>query len=38
MYQNNEKADSQIFAIIERTEDDFDLEYYFIIKKLGKPI
>ena len=34
--QNNEKADSRIFAIIERTEDDFDLEYYSKIKKAWK--
>ena len=30
--QNNEKEDSRIFSIIERTEDDFDLEYYSKIK------
>ena len=34
--QNNEKVDSRIFAIIERTEDDFDLEYYSKIKKAWK--
>ncbi len=34
--QNNEKVDSRIFAIIERTENDFDLEYYSKIKKAWK--
>ncbi len=34
--QNNEKVDSRIFAIIERTENDFDLEYYSKIKRAWK--
>ena len=34
--QNNEKVDSRILAIIERTENDFDLEYYSKIKRAWK--
>lgn len=34
--QNNEKVDPRIFAIIEATENDFDLEYYSKIKKAWK--
>ena len=34
--QNNRKADSRIFTIIERTENDFDLEYYSKIKSAWK--
>jgi hypothetical protein len=34
--QNNGKADSRIFTIIERTENNFDLEYYSKIKSAWK--
>tara|TARA_B110000908_G_C9970065_1_gene320723 strand:- start:60 stop:635 length:576 start_codon:yes stop_codon:yes gene_type:complete len=34
--QNNGKADSRIFTMIERTENDFDLEYYSKIKSAWK--
>ena len=34
--QNNGKVDSRILTIIERTENDFDLEYYSKIKRAWK--
>ncbi|GAL81554.1 hypothetical protein [Algibacter lectus] len=34
--QNNEKADSRIFTVIESSENDFDLEIYTNIKKAWK--